>query len=51
MKNTPSCPAEVPGIHEFERNEKAWMAGTSPAMTEHYFIKANHPLNSPHACL
>ena len=28
----PSCPAEVPGIHDFEFR-KTWMAGTSPAMT------------------
>jgi hypothetical protein len=27
-------PGLVPGIHAFEhQNEKAWMAGTSPAMT------------------
>jgi len=33
--NSASCPAEVPGIHEFlgERDKRAWMAGTSPAMT------------------
>ena len=28
-----SCPAEVPGIHEFSLQAKTWMAGTSPAMT------------------
>jgi hypothetical protein len=27
-----SCPAEVPGIHEF--TSKTWMAETSPAMTK-----------------
>ena len=27
-------PGLVPGIHDFVKSSKTWMAGTSPAMTE-----------------
>jgi hypothetical protein len=33
LRNLPVMPGLVPGIHVFYSASKAWMAGTSPAMT------------------
>jgi hypothetical protein len=37
-------PGLVPGIHVLLAETKAWMAGTSPAMTEHIEIYGENPV-------
>ena len=41
-------PGLVPGIHVFLAKSKAWMAGTSPAMTTEVIPRGRGALIGPH---